>query len=207
MDALKIGVFLFDGITVLDAVGPYEVLARIPHAKIDFIAPKAGLVQSTGGLKLDADHSIAEDGAYDVLIIPGGEGIETLLSNEAVLDWVRRMNRHTKYTVSVCTGALLLGAAGLLRSIQATTHWRHRDRLAGFGAIPSEKRYVQDGKILTSAGVSAGIDLSLHLVELLRGPKFAQIIQLAIEYDPEPPFNTGSPAKAPLEMVELLRRR
>lgn len=205
MDATKIAIFLFDGITALDAVGPYEVLSKVPQTGITFVAPKQGAVQSTGGLKLTADHAINEDPTYDIVIIPGGEGIEKILGDDKILDWIRHMHRYTKYTVSVCTGALLLGAAGLLQSARATTHWRHLARLAAFGATAVAARYVRDGKIITSAGVSAGIDMSLHLVELLKGPMLAQVIQLAIEYDPAPPFNTGSPGKAPKEIVDLLR--
>ena len=207
MDATRIAIFLFDGITALDAVGPYEVLAKIPQTEITFVAPKPGAVQSTGGLKLNAERSIAENFTYDIVVIPGGEGIEKMLGDDMILAWIRRMHQHTKYTISVCTGALLLGAAGLLKSVRATTHWRHLERLAAFGATPMEMRYIKDGKILTSAGVSAGIDMSLHLVELLRGPMLAQVIQLAIEYDPAPPFNAGSPKKAPKEAVDLLRIR
>ncbi|MGV8056975.1 MAG: DJ-1/PfpI family protein [Smithellaceae bacterium] len=207
MDITKIAIFLFDGITALDAVGPYEVLSKIPQAEVTFVASRPGAVQSTGGLRLIAEHSIDEDYVYDIIVIPGGEGIEKMLDNDVILDWIRRMHQQTKYTVSVCTGALLLGAAGLLQSLRATTHWRHMERLTAFGATPIKERYVHDGKIITSAGVSAGIDMSLHLVKLLRGPMVAQIIQLGIEYDPVPPFNSGSPDKAPKEIVDLLRLR
>jgi transcriptional regulator GlxA family with amidase domain len=207
MDVTKIAIFLFDGITALDAVGPYEVLAKIPQIEVTFVAFKPGAVQSTGGLKLNAERSIGEDFVYDIIVIPGGEGVEKILGDDIILSWIRRMHQQTKYTVSVCTGALLLGAAGLLQSVRATTHWRHLERLAAFGATPVEMRYVQDGRILTSAGVSAGIDMSLHLVELLRGTLVAQIIQLALEYDPVPPFNAGSPKTAPKEAVDLLRLR
>jgi len=207
MDSTKIAIFLFDGITALDAVGPYEVLAKIPQAEVTFVASHPGAVQSTGGLKMNAERSIDEDLVYDIIIIPGGEGIEKMLDDNRILDWIRRMHRRTKYTVSVCTGALLLGAAGLLQSLRATTHWRHLERLNAYGATPVTARYVRDGNIITAAGVSAGIDMSLHLVELLRGPMLAQIIQLAIEYDPAPPFNSGSPQKAPPQAVDLLRLR
>ena len=207
MDIIKITIFLFDGITALDAVGPYEVLVKLPQTAVTFVASAAGAVQSTGGLKMHAERSIDEDFIYDVIVIPGGEGVGKMLDDNTVLNWIRRQHSQTKYTVSVCTGALLLGAAGLLRDVRATTHWRHRERLAAFGAKPAEMRYILDGKILTAAGVSAGIDMSLHLAELLRGSLVAQIIQLAIEYDPAPPFNAGSPGTAPKEAVELLRFR
>lgn len=206
MNALKIAILLFDGITALDAVGPYEVLCRIPQAEVTFVASRPGAVRATGGLQFIATRSLDEDFVYDIIIIPGGEGVESILNDGQIANWIRCMHQRTKYTVSVCTGALLLGASGLLQSRRATTHWRHLERLDAFGAMPVAERYVRDGKIITAAGVSAGIDMSLHLAELLGGPMAAQIIQLALEYDPAPPFDSGSPQKAPLQVLELLRR-
>lgn len=206
MNATKIAIFLFDGMTALDAVGPYEVLARIPQAEVTFVAFHPGVVRSTGGLRLIAERSIDEDFIYDIIIIPGGEGIDSILGDERIINWIRLMHRQTTYTVSVCSGALLLGAAGILQSLRATTHWRRLDRLDEFGATPVTARYVRDGKIITSAGVSAGIDMSLHLVELLKGLMPAKLIQLALEYDPAPPFDCGSPRKAPQSLVDLLKQ-
>jgi len=203
----NIGILIFDDMTALDAVGPYEVLSRLPDTRVAFISPDGRPIESTGGLKLLADKTIHENGAYDVILVPGGAGIDELIDNKDVVEWLRKIHNGSTYTVAVCTGTLLLGKAGLLNGLRATTHWLHLERLTEYGAIPLKQRYVEDGKIITSAGVSAGIDMSLRLAELLTNRTVASAVQLAVEYDPAPPFDSGSPDKAPEEMVRMIRRR
>lgn len=206
MDKSKIIFLLFNNITALDAVGPYEILSRIPGAEISFVSLEPGLITATQGLKLSAEYSTKDFNEGDILLIPGGKGIDDLLENNSVLEWVKKIHETTSFTTSVCTGSLLLGAAGILKGKKATTHWNHIERLSEYGANAVKERYVQDGKILTSAGVSAGIDMSLKLVQLFKNETFAKALQLAIEYDPAPPFDTGSPVKAPKELVDLVRK-
>jgi putative intracellular protease/amidase len=195
---MRIVFLLFNRITALDAVGPYEVLSRLPGAQLTFAAPARGIVRTdNGSLGLSADASIDEVDACDLLVVPGGHGTRVLEQEPRVLDWIRAIDRTTTVTASVCTGALLLGAAGLLRGRRANTHWALRDRLAEYGAIPVADRVVRDGKYATAAGVSAGIDLALTLAAELAGPEVAQAIQLGIEYDPAPPFDAGDAAHAP----------
>jgi putative intracellular protease/amidase len=190
--------FLFDRITALDAIGPYEVLARLPGARVTFTAPQKGNVRTDNGcLGLEADASIDDVTRADVLVVPGGFGTRLLEKDERVLEWVRAIDATTKITASVCTGALVLGAAGLLKGRKANTHWAVRERLAEHGAIPTAERIVRDGKYATAAGVSAGIDLALALAIELAGLEIAQAIQLGIEYDPAPPLDAGDPLKAP----------
>jgi transcriptional regulator GlxA family with amidase domain len=195
---MRIVFLLFNRITALDAVGPYEVLSRLPGAQLTFAAPARGIVRTdNGSFGLSADASIDEVDACDLLVVPGGYGTRVLEREPRVLDWIRASDRSTTVTASVCTGALLLGAAGLLRGRRANTHWVLRDRLAEYGALPVADRVVRDGKYATAAGVSAGIDLALTLAAELAGPEVAQAIQLGIEYDPAPPFDAGNAARAP----------
>jgi transcriptional regulator GlxA family with amidase domain len=204
---MQIAIPLFDRLTALDAVGPYEVLSRLPGARVDFVAAEPGVFQTdTRMLGLTASLSYADAPEPDVLLVPGGIGSRTLMKDEATLDWVRHAHETTRFTTSVCTGALVLGAAGVLDGLEATTHWMSRDRLTEFGARPVVRRVVEQGKVITAAGVSAGIDMALVLVERLAGPEVAQAIQLGIEYDPQPPFDAGSPEKAPAAIVELVRQ-
>ncbi|MBN2029920.1 DJ-1/PfpI family protein [bacterium] len=207
MKTQTIGILLFDGLTALDAVGPYDVLSKLPYSKVSFVSIQPGTITCTGGLKLLSDCSIKDDIYFDIMVIPGGHGINALLHNDDVLRWIKEKYLKSKYTVSVCTGSLLLGAAGLLKGLKATTHWAQIDKLKVYGAIPVKKRYIQQGKIITSAGVSAGIDMALKLAELLKNKKVAQTIQLAIEYDPDPPFDTESPSKASPEMIDSVKRK
>jgi len=203
---MEIAILLFDGVVALDAVGPYEVLSRIPGAHVRWPALEPGPKRtSEGSLALVANERLDEVTAPDVLVVPGGAGVVDLLENERLLDWLRGVHEHSRWTTSVCTGALLLGAAGILEGLEATTHWRALEQLAGWGAYPVERRVVEQGKVMTAAGVSAGIDMALLLAERLAGKGVAQAVQLAIEYDPEPPFDTGSPRKAPPELVALVR--
>ena len=203
---MKVAILVFEKLTALDAVGPYEVLSRVPGAEVEFVAKEAGMVRTdTGALGVSADSSLADTQPPEILLIPGGEGNRPLLGDEEVLDWVRAAHERTAWTTSVCTGSLVLGAAGLLDGVRATSHWAYLDRLAGYGAEATSERVVTDGKIVTAAGVSSGIDMALTLAAEIAGPEVAQAIQLGIEYDPEPPFDAGSPRKAPPAIVELVR--
>lgn len=204
---MKIGILLFDNMTALDAVGPYEVLARIIDAQIYFIGVEKKVYKDYYGLKLLADYSIAEIEALDILLIPGGYGIDILFNNLSLKNWIKQIDKTTKFTVSVCSGALLLAEAGLLEGKKCTTHWRRKEQLNKYNVFIEEERYVHDGKIITSAGVSAGIDIALYLVSLIEGEQSAKLIQLGIEYDPKPPFDCGSPKKAPKELLEQYNKK
>jgi len=203
---VQIAILIFDGLTALDAIGPYEVLSRVPGAEVRFVGKQQGPKRTdTGGLGLEADLAISELPRAEVVLIPGGAGSRPLMQDPEVLDWVRAVHGESTWTTSVCTGALVLGAAGILDGKRATTHWAFMDRLAQLGAKPVAERVVEDGKVVTAAGVSAGIDMALTLAGRLAGDQVAQAIQLGIEYDPQPPFDTGSPTKASPELVELIR--
>lgn len=196
---------LFEGITALDIVGPYEVLQRLPEANVKFVAQSAGEIRTDNNfLALVADSSLAEVTSADVLVVPGGFATRALESDEGLLEWIRAIDTTTTWTTSVCTGSMLLAAAGLLEGKEATTHWASLERLAEYGAIPTGRRVVEQGKIVTAAGVSAGIDMGLTLAARIAGDEYAQGIQLGIEYDPQPPFDAGSVAKAPAAVVEFL---
>lgn len=204
---MDIAIVTFDGITALDAVGPYEVLWRLPGASVRFVAIEPGLKRDDrGAFGVLAEHALVDAGRPDVVVVPGGLGTRAAMEDEALLDWLREAHQHSRWTTSVCTGSLILGAAGLLDGLRATTHWLSLDRLAELGAEPTSERVVEQGKIVTAAGVSAGIDMALVLAERVAGTEVAQAIQLSIEYDPEPPFDAGSPEKAPAEVVEGVRR-
>jgi transcriptional regulator GlxA family with amidase domain len=204
---MRIAILIFDKLTALDAVGPYEVLSRLPGAELTFVAKEAGPKRTdTGALGLTADATLGDLTDPDLLLIPGGEGNRPLLRDEEVLDWVRTAHESTTWTTSVCTGALVLGAAGILSGLEATTHWAFLDRLRDYGATPVKRRVVEQGKVITAAGVSAGLDMALTLAARDVGEEFAKAVQLGIEYDPAPPFDTGSPDKAPPEIVEAVRR-
>jgi transcriptional regulator GlxA family with amidase domain len=203
---MEIALLLYDGMASLDAVGPYEVLRNVPGWEVRTVAPRAGEVRDERGtLGLVADRALDEVTAPDLVLVPGGGGNRPLLADEQLLAWLREVDRATKWTTSVCTGSLLLGAAGLLKGKRATTNWLELEALRAFGADPVGGRFVEDGKVITAAGVTAGIDMALHLVSREVGPEVAQAIQLGIEYDPDPPFDSGSPQKAPPEIVELVR--
>ena len=203
---MRIAILIFDRLTALDAVGPYEVLSRLPGAELTFVAKQAGPKRTdTGALGIAADRALGELTDPDVLVVPGGEGTRPLLEDEEVLEWVRGADAASTWTTSVCTGSLVLGAAGLLAGKRATSHWAYRDALRGYGAEPVAERVVRDGKLLTAAGVSAGIDMALTLAAAIAGDDVAKAIQLGIEYDPAPPFDSGSPEKAAPELVELVR--
>ena len=196
---------IFDGITALDAVGPYEVLSRLPGAEVTFAALEPGPKRTENGmLALTADRALAELPSPQVVVVPGGRATRALMHDAAMLDWIRGAHATSDWTTSVCTGALLLGAAGILRGLRATSYWRTLDMLSDFGAEPTVERVVEQGKIITAAGVSSGIDMALLLAARIAGDEVAQEIQLQIEYDPQPPFDAGSPEKAPPEIVERL---
>jgi len=203
---MQIAFLLFDEITALDVVGPYEVLARLPQAEAVFVARAPGRVTAGGGLVLEAQQGLDELPAPDVVVVPGGAGVQRLLADESVLSWLRVAHETSRWTTSVCTGALLLGAAGILNGLRATTHWRSLDLLSSYGAEPVSERVVEAGKVITAAGVSAGIDFALVLASRIAGEQIAKAIQLGIEYDPKPPFDCGSPTKAGADLVELVSR-
>jgi len=205
---MNVAIPIYDRFTALDAVGPYEVLSRVPGATVTFVATEAGPVRTDNGmLTLEAERSLAELPEPDVIVVPGGPGEVTQRAGEQMLAWVRAADRTSTWTTSVCTGSLILAAAGLLEGRPATGHWLAMDELRRLGAEPTGQRVVFDGKIVTGAGVSAGIDMALALVGRIAGPEVAQAIQLGIEYDPQPPFDAGAPEKAPAAIVEMLRSR
>jgi transcriptional regulator GlxA family with amidase domain len=203
---VQIAILIFDGLTALDAIGPYEVLSRVPGVEVRFVAKETGPLRTdTGALGLHADLALGDLATPEVVLVPGGAGSRPLMRDPDVLEWLRAAHRGSTWTTSVCTGGLVLGAAGILDGKRATTHWAFLDRLSELGAQPVAERVVEDGKVITAAGVSAGIDMALTLASRLAGDQVAQAIQLGIEYDPDPPFDTGSPAKAPPELIELIR--
>jgi transcriptional regulator GlxA family with amidase domain len=203
---MQIAYLLYDRFTALDIVGPHEVLNSVPGNESIFVADRSGPVRNESDtLSLVADASLDEVTSPDILVIPGGFGTRALLDHEPLLGWIRSVHETSTWTTSVCTGALLLAAAGLLDGVPATTHWLARDLLGELGAKPVSERVVQQGKIVTAAGVSAGIDMALQLVQQINGDEVAKAVQLGIEYDPDPPLDAGSPEKAPKEIVELVR--
>ncbi|MEU6074702.1 DJ-1/PfpI family protein [Micromonospora sp. NPDC047074] len=202
----RIAILLFDGITATDAIGPYEVLSRIPGASVVTVGKRIGPVHTdTGMLTLGVDRTLGQVPRADVLLVPGGQ-VRDVRTDPDVIRWIQRLHRHTTWTVSVCTGSLVLGTAGLLRGLPATTYWSMRDQLAQFGATYVPGRFVEAGRIITAAGVSAGIDMALHLTAKLADDQIAQALQLLVEYDPDPPFDTGTPEKAGPELVRLALR-
>jgi len=203
---MQIAFGLYEGFTALDAIGPYQVFTNLPGAEVVLCADTKGdLADDNGLLHLDITHTFADVPSPDVLVVPGGLVTRKLARDRApVVEWVAAAHERTTWTTSVCTGALVLAAAGVLDGRPATTHWIAYDELAGYGAHPTEQRVVVDGKVVTAAGVSAGIDMALTLVGLMAGHETAQAIQLGIEYDPQPPYDAGSPSKAPAEILDLV---
>ncbi|CAL9657646.1 DJ-1/PfpI family protein [Streptomyces sp. enrichment culture] len=205
---MQIAILLFDRFTALDAVGPYETLGRLPDAKTVFVAERTGPVRTdTGNLAITADRTLADTPSPDIVVVPGGPGQDPQMENGALLDWLRAADATSTWTTSVCTGSLLLAAAGLLEGRRATSHWLALDHLKRFGAEPTGERVVTDGKYVTAAGVSSGIDMGLTLLGRIAGDEHAQAVQLLTEYDPQPPYDAGSPAKAPAHLVEEFRGR
>jgi putative intracellular protease/amidase len=204
---VKIAIPLYDRFTALDAVGPYEVLQRLPGAEIAWLAHEPGPVGTdTGKLRLYADAAFEDVPDPEIVVVPGGTGTDAVLDDERLVGWIRRAHETSEWTTSVCTGSLLLGAAGVLEGLEATSHWLDLHELEGYGARPTSRRVVEQGKVITAAGVSSGIDMGLVLAAKIAGAEVAKAIQLGIEYDPQPPFDAGSTEKAPPEIVELVRQ-
>ena len=205
---MDIVILIYDRFTALDAVGPYEVLRNLPGATVTFVAKEVGPVRTDSrALAIVADKAIRDVPSADVVVVPGGPGQSDFMDDDEILSWLRAVDATTQWTTSVCTGSLLLAAAGLLDGKKATSHWLALEQLTAFGAEPTLERVVEQGKTITAAGVSAGIDMGLRLAAHIAGDDVAQMIQLGIEYDPQPPFDSGSPAKAPAALVELMRSR
>jgi transcriptional regulator GlxA family with amidase domain len=202
---MQVAYLLYDRFTALDVTGPHDVLNSVPGTESIFVAEQAGPQRNESDtLSLVADQSLSEVPSPDILVVPGGFGTRALLEHEPVLEWIRSAHETSSWTTSVCTGSLLLAAAGLLDGAPATTHWLARDTLAELGAEPVPDRVVEHGRIMMAAGVSSGIDMALRVVQNMYGVEMAQAVQLGIEYDPEPPTDAGSPEKAPKEIVELV---
>ncbi|MER5406094.1 DJ-1/PfpI family protein [Streptomyces sp. NPDC002769] len=205
---MQIAIVLYDRFTALDAVGPYETLGRLPGAETVFVAERTGPVRNeTGNLALTADRALDQVPDPDIVVVPGGPGQTPQMENQVLLDWLRAADATSTWTTSVCTGSLLLAAAGLLDGRRATSHWLALGTLGEFGAEPTGERVVFDGKYVTAAGVSSGIDMGLHLLGRIAGDEHAQAVQLLTEYDPQPPYDAGSPQKAPAHLVEELRAK
>lgn len=201
---MNIAILLYEGVTALDAVGPYEVLCQLPGATVQFVAREAGPKRTDSSfLSLHADYSFDDAARPDIIVVPGSSTTTAAqMSDQPTLDYLRAAHESTLWTTSVCSGALILGAAGLLRGLHATTHWAAAKHLALLGATHAQERVVEQGRIITAAGVSAGIDMALHLAARVAGEETARVIQLAIEYDPQPPFDSGSITKATPELLE-----
>jgi putative intracellular protease/amidase len=203
---MDIAILIYPRFTALDAIGPYEVLSRLPDAKVTFVAEHASVQRTdTGQLGLLADATLGELAHPDIVLVPGGPGQSALMQDGPVHEWLRAADATSTWTASVCTGSLILAAAGLLAGKRATSNWQALEELSSLGADTIAERVVFDGKLATSAGVTAGIDMSLALAARIAGDQVAQAIQLGLEYDPQPPFDAGSPDKAPAEIVEAVR--
>ncbi len=203
---MRIAILLFDKMTSLDAIGPYEVLRFAHEADVVFTGKKKGEIRAgSGTLGLMVDRPISEVDSADILLVPGGPGQVDLMDDAEVHEWLRQVDQTSTWTASVCTGSLVLAAAGLLTGRKATSHWLALDQLPAFGVEPAEQRVVFDGKYVTAAGVSAGIDMALQLANRIAGDTAAQAIQLGLEYDPQPPHDAGSPTKAPAAIVANMR--
>ncbi len=201
---MRIVFFLYEGLTTLDIIGPHDVLSRLPDCEAISVSKDGGpAMADTGVLGLTATHAMGDVDACDVLVVPGGvAGTFAAAADEEILDWIRTVTADATWITSVCTGSLILGAAGLLDGRKATTHWAAMEMLAGYGAEAVTARSVRDGNVITAAGVSAGIDMAIELAATIAGDETAQAIQLGIEYDPAPPFDCGSPAKAGAAIIE-----
>lgn len=203
----QIAIVLFDGVVALDAVGPYDVLKLIPGADVRLVAIDAGEIATDGPLRLVAVEPLRAVPRPDVIVVPGGPGATAAAADERHLRWLRSVHDHSRFTASVCSGSELLGAAGLLQGVEATTHWLIHGELARHGALGVDERVVVSDRVITCAGVSAGIDMALTLAALIAGDEIAQRIQLTLEYAPEPPFQAGSPSRAPATLVGDMRAR
>lgn len=205
--SLVVGLLVFPRVQQLDLTGPYEVFASMPETRVELISRTLDAVVSATGLILTPTVTFATCPQLDVLCVPGGAGVNALLTDSETLTFVKRQASGARYVTSVCTGALVLGAAGLLQGKRATTHWAAHDLLAAFGAIPTQGRVVRDGTLLTGGGVTAGIDFALTLAAELAGQAAAEAVQLGLEYAPAPPFSAGTPDAAPSDVVRVIRQR
>jgi transcriptional regulator GlxA family with amidase domain len=200
-----VGLVLYPQFTALDIVGPFQTLVDVPGLDVFFVAAQKGpVVDHSGKFSLEATHSFDDIDSLDVVVVPGGFADRGIDSTHNVVQFIKKIHPTTKWTTSVCTGSIFLAHAGILNGLTATTHWASYDRLQELGAIPTEQRVVKQGKIITAAGVSAGIDMGLVLVAALEGEDMAKLIQLAIEYDPQPPFDSGAPSKVTPEFKEFV---
>jgi len=204
---MQITFLFYNGMTALDAIGPHEILCRLPGISVKRVAKSPGNIKTDSSLILNAEYAFSDVSHTDILFIPGAGNATTLRNDPELLNWIRSIHSNTSWTTSGCTGSLILGAAGILSGVKATTHWAALDRLSIWGAEPIQERIVESGKIITAAGVSAGIDMALLLAAKISGETVAKTIQLGIEYDPEPPFDSGSPGKADPKLLESLRKR
>ena len=205
---MQIAILLYDRFTVLDAIGPYQVLSGLPGAEVSFVAEHPGPIgDEVGCLVLSAQAGLPDVPHPDIVVVPGGPGQDRQMQDGAVHEWLRTADQASAWTTLVCTGSLILAAAGLLAGRCATSHWLALGELGGFGVAPVSERVVFDGKYVTAAGVSSGIDMGLALAGRIAGDETAQAIQLMIEYDPQPPYDAGSPDHAPAEIVRTLRAR
>jgi cyclohexyl-isocyanide hydratase len=207
MPTLRIGMLLFPRMTQLDLTGPFEVFTRLPDAQVLLLSKTLEPIEADSGMRLLPYATLRDCPQLDVICVPGGPGVNALMEDAEVLDWLRGQAEHARYVSSVCTGSLVLAAAGLLRGKKATSHWNARDMLAAFGAVPTEGRVVRDGNLFTGGGVTAGIDFALTMVAELAGAQVARAIQLQIEYAPAPPFDAGMPESAPSDIVRAARAR
>ena len=204
---VSVGLVLYPRFTALDIVGPFQTLVDVPGLDVFFVAEKTGPISDhTGRLSLVATKSFADVDQLDVVVVPGGMADSGLIASDPVVEFVKRIHPTTTWTTSVCTGSIFLATAGVLDGIEATTHWATYERLRALGAIPVETRVVHRGKVITAAGVSSGIDMGLVLVAAMFGDEMAQVIQLAIEYDPQPPFDAGAPSKVTPELLALVQQ-
>jgi transcriptional regulator GlxA family with amidase domain len=203
---MQVAFMLYEGFTALDAIGPFQVLASMPEARPVFVAKRSGPVRSdSAACSIVAELSLEEVSSPDIVVVPGSlVAFQQVVRDDTILDWLRSCHRQAQFTTSVCTGSLLLGAAGMLDGLPATTHWLARELLAGFGATVVPERVVETGNIITAAGVSSGIDMALRLVQRIHGDEVARAVQLGIEYDPQPPFDSGSKEKADPTTIALV---
>ena len=200
----SVGLVLYPRFTALDIVGPFQTLVDVPGLNVFFIAAQKGpIVDHTGKLTLEATHSFDEIDSLDVLVVPGGMADRDIDASNGVVQFIKKIHPSTTWTTSICTGSIFLAHAGVLNGLTATTHWASYDRLQALGAIPTEQRVVTQGKVITAAGVSSGIDMGLVLVAAMEGEDMAKLIQLAIEYDPQPPFDSGAPSKVSPEFKQF----
>ena len=200
----SVGLVLYPRFTALDIVGPFQTLVDVPGLNVFFVAAQKGpVVDHTGKLTLEATHSFDEIDSLDVLVVPGGMADRDIDASNGVVQFIKKIHPSTTWTTSVCTGSIFLAHAGVLNGLTATTHWASYDRLQALGAIPTEQRVVTQGKVITAAGVSSGIDMGLVLVAAMEGEDMAKLIQLAIEYDPQPPFDSGAPSKVSPEFKQF----